>query len=307
MEHQHKSHWTKPPPNDERLYRYFTGNDLEPGSMHGAFQHMAETSFARGVPDPDARMVNSGAVGFAQRDELDLLERGNADGRKRERVSRAQEHRETRAMLAQIGADHVEVLRLAYGPTDAIPALKLGADPQARAKLDGGAAEARSEREKAKRLGAWRQLLPVTAAAHRAYEVWLRDAETSAKERAAKKAPAGVSAGEQGEVEYTLEVQLREARRDEEFAPLVSQERKDATKRVRTLERQLEALLVLRPQPEAVGVSLTTWLVRHAPEKVLSAARVEAHQMVVVAWNLWADVRGRRRRAEWLAAARDIR
>lgn len=238
VEHQDKPHWTKAPPQDERLYRYFTGNDLQPGSMHGAFQHMSETSFARGAPDPDARMVNSGAVGFVQRDELELIERGNVDGRKRERVSRAQEHRETRAMLAQIDGRHVEVLRLAYGPTDAIPALKLGANPQARAKLDGDETErdrsgARKAYAKRERLGAWRQVLPSTGVARAAHQAWLRHAQDTADAR-----PCG------------------------------------------------EARTVL--------VTLEAWLVNHATEKELSAARVEANNMVREAWNLWADVRGRR-------------
>lgn len=232
MEHQDKPHWTKAPPQDERLYRYFTGNDLQPGSMHGAFQHMSETSFARGAPDPDARMVNSGAVGFVQRDELELIERGNVDGRKRERVSRAQEHRETRAMLAQIDGRHVEVLRLAYGPTDAIPALKLGANPQARAKLDGDETErdrsgARKAYAKRERLGAWSQVLPSTVVARSAYAKWVDHAEESS-------------------------------------------------------------------QHKYIGVTLAVWLINHATEKELSAARVEANNMVREAWNRWADVRGRR-------------
>lgn len=221
----HPTHWTRPPPQDERLYQYFTGNDLAPPSMHGAFEHMAATSFARGVPDPDGRLVNTGKVGFRQRDELDLLERGNDDRGRGERVSNAQKHRETAAVLAALEPAHVAVLRLAYGPQDQVPALKLGADPQARAKLDGGGAEARGEREKTKRLGAWRQLLPETRAAREAFAAWVSDEEKKGK--------------------------------------------------------------------RSVGVCV--WLVRHAPEKALSAARVEAHQLVVVAWNTWADARGRRR------------
>lgn len=295
MEHQDKPHWTKAPPQDERLYRYFTGNDLQPGSMHGAFQHMSETSFARGVPDPDARMVNSGAVGFAQRDDLELIERGNVDGRKRERVSRAQEHRETRAMLAQLQAHHVVVLRLAYGPTDAIPALKLGANPQARAKLDGEEVEydrsgARKAYAKRERLGAWRQVLPSTPAAKSGYAKWFEHAQAVVAERAS----GATSDHEPGLEAFDLERELQGARRDEEASPLVSAARRAASRRVRELERQLETVLVMRPQPASVEVTLEAWLVNHATEKELSAARVEANNMVREAWNLWADVRGRR-------------
>lgn len=251
MEHQDKPHWTKPPPQDERLYRYFTGNDLQPGSMHGAFQHMSETSFARGVPDPDARMVNSGAVGFVQRDEIELIERGNVDGRKRERVSRAQEHRETRAMLWQLESWHVEVLRLAYGPADAIPGMKLGGDPQARAKLDGDTAGAtKREQERARRLGQWRQLLPLMPSVREAF----------AADHAA-----------------------REAKQESDYL----------AGRAATLD--------VKP------VGLVMWIVTAAPAKVLDAARVEAFQHVREAWNLWADVRGRRRRNERLDAPRDLR
>lgn len=308
VEHQDKPHWTKPPPQDERLYRYFTGNDLEPGSMHGAFQHMAETSFARGVPDPDARMVNSGAVGFAQRDELELIERGNVDGRKRERVSKAQEHRETRAMLEQVPARCVVVLRLAYGPTDIIPALKLGANPQARAKLDGdedkhGRTASRKSYAKRERLGAWRQLLPSTKAAQAAYEKWLQHAEAVVAEKCARHASAEAAVEDVAEVE----VQLVQARRDEESAPLVSAERRAAAATVRRLEKQLETRLVMRRQPDAVNVTLEAWLINHATEREISAARVEANNMVREAWNLWADVRGRRRKSVWLNEPRDIR
>jgi hypothetical protein len=156
----------RPPAQCVRLYEYFCDNDLSPRSSHEALVAIASRGIATsGMPDPDGRIINSGAVGFAQRDELDLLERGNAEGGKRERVSRAQKHRETRDLLANLSTYHQTVLRLAYGDQSQVPGLKLGDNAQARKRLEGQEDEIKNRtRMKAheKRFGCWRQILPLT-------------------------------------------------------------------------------------------------------------------------------------------------
>lgn len=158
---------TRPPAQCSRLFEYFCGNDLAPQSSFEALAAMA----ARGPgghtakADGDGRLINSGAVGFAQRDQLDLLERGNAEGGKRERVSNAQKHREVMMLLEQLSPTHVRILRLAYGPQDQVPELKLQDDPQARKRLEGEDTKVEiRNRTRAtqheKKFGCWRQILP---------------------------------------------------------------------------------------------------------------------------------------------------
>ena len=157
------------------LYEFFTNHDLEPRSSFVAIANLAVTGImVRGQPDPDARIINSGAVGFKRRDSIDLLERDNADGSRGDRASKAQKHREMRAKLAELDPMLVQVLRLAYGPQDQVPGLKLGDNAQARAKLDGEGNENENDgrrRQDAhkRRLGTRRQLLPQTRAAQEAH------------------------------------------------------------------------------------------------------------------------------------------
>lgn len=169
----------KPPPQDARLLDFFTNHDLEPKSLHGSFEAMSATSFARGVPDPDRRMVSTGAVGFRQRTDTELatrtattIENEDADLFTPERVSRAQRHRETRAILAQLAPEHVAVLRRAYGPQDQVPALKLGHDPGKSEKPGKETKAASVCYETRERLGPWRQLLCETRTAREAYATW---------------------------------------------------------------------------------------------------------------------------------------
>lgn len=167
----------KPPQQDFRLLDFFSGNGIEPGSIHGAFEHMAQTSFARGIPDPDGRLINSGAVGFVQRSADELLDRmpgilasGSEESAwKPERVSKAQKHRETAVLLARLGPGQVKVLRLAFGPADQIPCMKSGA-AVARKKEN---LETIAANDRAEKLGRWRQVLPETGAAREGFTTWV--------------------------------------------------------------------------------------------------------------------------------------
>lgn len=169
---------TRPPAECSRLYDYFTENELAPTSSSEALVALAMRGImTRGAPDPDGRMINSGNVGFGQRDALALLERGNVDGGKRERRSRAQEHREMRAQLAKLSEWHRTVLFLAYGPQDRVPGLKLGDNAQLRKRFDAQSADDEIQnrtRAKAheKRFGCWRQVLILTTSARHGFESW---------------------------------------------------------------------------------------------------------------------------------------
>ncbi len=233
---------SKPPPQDMRLLDYFTGNDLQPKSLHGAFEAMSATSFARAVPDPDGRLINSGAVGFAQHTENELLDRADStqdnepESLKSERVSRTQKHRETRAILEQLSPAHQKVLRLAYGPQDTIPLLKMTEALPVKKENN----EANAEHAKRKKLETWRQVLPETSTIIEAHRAWIED-----------------------------------------------------------------------PKRKAKGMGLLQWLVDVATQKqherTLNAAKLEAYRLVREAWNAWADLRGRRRRAEPLDQPEDLR
>lgn len=176
---------TRPPAECPRLYDYFTENDLAPTSSSEALVALAMRGImTRGAPDPDGRIISSGNVGFNQRDALVLLERGNEDGGKRERRSKAQEHREVRAKLATLSDHHRTVLFLAYGPQDRVPGLKLGDNAQLRKRLDEASAELEIQnrsraRAHEKRFGNWRQVLIMSESAHATFNAW-RD-EWSAK------------------------------------------------------------------------------------------------------------------------------
>lgn len=164
----------KPPHQDQRLLDFFTGHDLAPKSLHGAFEAMSATSFARGVPDPDARLVNTGAVGFIQRTEGELLDRMGKtlehedDPLQNERVSRAQKHRETATLLSRLTPRQVRILQLAYGPQDQVPGVKLGRNPPVGKEH----VEEGRQYEVRKKLESWRQVLPETVAAPAAFESW---------------------------------------------------------------------------------------------------------------------------------------
>lgn len=146
---------TRPPPTNDRLYDYFSCEGLTRPSSHESFVHMASVGVATGsgMPDGDGKLVRSGAVGV----------RGER--------SKAQRYRETDALMAHLDPFHVRILRLAYGPQDQVPALKLSFDPEARARIDGvvkaGADKAQRERQLRDRLGSWRQVMPETPTAKR--------------------------------------------------------------------------------------------------------------------------------------------
>lgn len=148
----------RPPPTSDILYDFFAGEGLARGSSHGALVHMASVgaSSARGVPDPEAALVGKGVVGV----------RGER--------SKASRYRETARLLAELDQAALEVLRLAYGPQDQVPALKLSFDPEARARVDGPGADndgvrlgrlRRASKTHQERFGGWRQVLTLTKAA----------------------------------------------------------------------------------------------------------------------------------------------
>lgn len=161
----------KPPNECQRLYDYFSADGLALSSTHGAYVNMATVGVGvRGQPDPDARMVNGGSVGFKQRAEAELFDRylahPDGDALRGERPSKAQLYRETASVLALLEPRHVRVLQLAYGPQDAIPELRqeLIGSAQARASVEGPSA-VKSKRSKASELGTWVQVMVETEAA----------------------------------------------------------------------------------------------------------------------------------------------
>ncbi len=181
---------SRPPAQCPRLYDYFTCHDLMPPSLHGAIEAMAQAGVSvRGQPDPDGRLINGGAVGFVQRNPFDSMLRHNDETQLVERVSRAQKHRETRALVDSLPPAIKQTLWLAYGPQDLVPGLKLGDNAQARKRLDEGTSTLYDEvqnRSRAKshekRFGSWRQVLPMTRTAVRAYVEYLEQTSKAAHE-----------------------------------------------------------------------------------------------------------------------------
>lgn len=299
----------KPPQQDFRLLDFFSGNGIEPGSIHGAFEHMAQTSFARGIPDPDGRLINSGAVGFVQRSADELLDRmpgilasGSEESAwKPERVSKAQKHRETAELLARLEPGQVKILRLAFGPADQIPCMKSGA-AVARKKEN---LETIAANDRVEKLGRWRQVLPETEVAKAAFQSWM--GSRLAQAHGAEQRIAAIVDRNTQANGWRLDLEAVRAKIGSGYGTDAD---RFAAAEAR-LFRRLESVAARDPFPVRVTIGLHQWLVEvgttKAQSKMLDAAKLEAYRLVKEAWNAWADVRGRRRRAQWLSEPEDLR
>lgn len=335
---------SKPPPRDMRLLDHFTDHDIaaksnayertgsgspdperaliNSGSV-GFRQHTEEELYRR----LEGTIENEGSKERALRPE---------------RVSRAQRQRDTGAIIELMPPDYVDVLRRAFGPQDQLPYMfvRLHEDEASRKRDNLGAISASQKRE---RLGPWRQVLPLTATVRAEYVAHVKRIRDEARQDAERlerdlrsvaevergrlaarvdRARALVAAAKENETVLGANV-ADEPETDEKEALIAgavgfterARRRLDIAKqRVADHEQDHVAALAVAGQridKQAPAIGIETFIVdvmtADTFAKKLSAAQDEAFELVAIAWNDWADLRGRRPRSERLEEPEDLR
>ena len=320
-----------PPQRDARLYDFFNGDGLCLGGQ------TYERSGGFAAPDPERRLIHSGHVGFARRTETELYDRMptvlaaaraaglEPDALKQERTTNAARYNATAAILARLPAETVRILRLGFGPQDAVPSLKLGWN--APVGEDAKQSKRYALLDKlGDKFGDYRQVIPETTVAREAYAKWLQERNAKAAEAARERAVARrAKAKEAAEREKSAITAARREVRSLQFehscflsatsehkqlTGVVSaddrrllqrseQKIEDAKARLAAEKKRVETTLTIDTEAVApIATSFEDWLVEIATQKqhkqLLEEIKTAARQLVRHAHHAWATLRGRR-------------
>ncbi len=279
----------RPPEQHEQLYAYFAQDGLT--AQSSGFERSSGSS----TPDPDGKIIRRGLVGFAQRDYLERLERSNVDGSRGDKPSAAQKVRSTARILARMAPEHVEVLRLAYGPQDVPELSRAGALDKARVQAQRG-------RKASSHVGHWPMVLLSTAAAKRAYEAWCEgrqpDPVATTEKRIARQ-QRGVAVWLELSALRSKRRELREQQRwlPEDERAALEQPIAELKEAIRQTKRRVESATVVDYEAKRIAdVSLVSWLLTHATKGQLNRAKEEADKLVERAWAAWLTAKGTKER-----------